>query len=155
VNALRSLFADTVTLYNYASFKDSGAGGRRQVWKRAVIGGVQWREKIYRSQDSGGIVTFTTSVSVTIPVTARVSGGKRYVAPDTYAGLIGNNTDGAYWTLDNSGNDVIVFGDCPAEIGGEYALADLKREYPRHCVISAVSDATHPAFLKHWRVTGV
>jgi hypothetical protein len=57
---------------------------------------------------------FLKSVSVTVPLDADVEGGGTYVAPALYARLEG----GSNWTLDESGKDVIVYGECPAEIAG-------------------------------------
>ena len=49
--------------------------------------------------------------------------------------------------------DVVVLGDCPAEITGSYTITNLKKEYADSAIIYAVSDNTLRSFLKHWSVS--
>jgi hypothetical protein len=153
MSALSMLMTDTVTVYNYRSFKD-GAMIKSQ-WSRTVISGVQWKEEANRNVASNGTSQMDHSISVTIPASAQVEGGKAYVRPEQYASLPPD--DAGYWTLDPAqGKDVIVRGPCEKEIGGEYSITQLKKEYPA-CDIKAVSDNRSHAVpdLRHWKARGV
>jgi hypothetical protein len=144
---------DTITVYNYRSFKD-GAIIKSQ-WDRSVISGVQWKETANRNIASDGTSRMDYSVSITIPANARVEGGKIYVRPDLYVSLVPE--DKTHWTLDfKQAKDVIVHGLCEQEIGDQYTIARLKKDYPA-CDIKAVSDnRTHPVSdLRHWKVRGI
>jgi hypothetical protein len=107
---------------------------------------------VSRALGQGGLPVFLKSVSVTIPADAEVEGGKTYVDPETYARLEG----GSHWTLDErSGKDFIVYGECQAEITESYGAENLKKDFPRHCVVKAASDNTNASVLRHWKVSGV
>jgi|LSQA01.1.fsa_nt_gi hypothetical protein len=150
MNALKTLFRETITIYNYFSYKD-GTDIKRE-WRRTVIRGVQWRDRTNRVQDSSGVTRFEKSASVTIPLNAD-AGGKMYAAPAQYAAL--DPLDTGYWTLDDAGNDLIVSGDCLSEITDVYGVKDLRKEYPKTRAIQAVSDNTNAPILKHWKINGV
>jgi hypothetical protein len=136
-------------VYNYRARRAEDGGVKRE-WGRTVIRGARWRESVERSRDANGVTVCRRVVSVTIPVDAAVDGGKAYVEPEAYAALSG----GGRWTLDWQGNDVIVYGECPAEITEGGGAAALKKEFPRRCLIKAASDNTGAPFLKHWKAQG-
>ncbi|MDR1410802.1 MAG: hypothetical protein LBI91_01195 [Spirochaetaceae bacterium] len=153
MNALSMLMADTVTVYNYRSFRDGAAIKSR--WDRAVISGVQWKESANRNVLSDGTSKIDYSISIIIPANARASGGKTYTRPDLYASLPAG--DASHWTLDfKQAQDVIVHGLCEQEIDGQYTINRLKKEYPA-CDIKAVGDnRNHPVpDLRHWKVRGI
>jgi hypothetical protein len=153
MNALSMLMADTVTVYNCRSFKEGAAVKSR--WDRTVISGVQWKEAANRNVSPGGISMTDYSVSIIIPADARIEDGKNYIRPDLYASL--PIEDVSCWTLDfKQGKDVVVRGLCRQEIGDQYTITQLKKDYPA-CDIKAVSDnRSHPApDLRHWKVRGI
>ena len=142
---MRSLFTDTITVYNRTM------ANREPVWHRTVIRGVQWTQKSRISYDASGKNIYTTETSITIPVDADAR-GKRYATPKAY--LAAADPD-ALWTLNaESGEDVIVKGECPWNISDVYTLDNLKREYG-YVSIMAVSDNTNRAHLKNWKVAAV
>jgi hypothetical protein len=146
------LMTDTITVYNYRSYKDGTIIKSR--WDRTVIHGVQWKEAANRNVAADGTSQMDHSVSITIPANANTE-GKTYVVPARYASLPPD--DAAGWTLDPvQGKDVIVHGLCEKEIDGQYPIARLKKEYPS-CDIKAVSDNRNRAIpdLRHWKVLGV
>lgn len=135
------LFTDTVTLYNH--YRDST---RTDKWQRTVLRGVQYRDNQDAEATETGLKLYE-SVSLTIP--ADVDAGKRhYLSPEAFAASANRE---CYWTLNAAGNqDVVVYGECPAEITEEYSLASLKKEYG-FVTVKAVRDNTLRRLLKHWK----
>lgn len=142
---MRSLFTDTITVYNRTM------ANREPVWHRTVIRGVQWTQKSRISYDASGKNIYTTETSITIPVDADAR-GKRYAAPKAY---LATADPDALWTLNaESGEDVIVKGECPWNISDVYTLDNLNREYGYVSII-AVADNTSREHLKNWKVVAV
>lgn len=140
---MRSPFTETITLYNHA------VENRTEVWRRTVIRGVQWTGKRVNAFSETGKSVFEQQINLTIPINAD-TGGKRYVGPKEY-NTASDKTE--LWTLDpESGDDVIVYGECPAEISADYTLSKLARDYTM-VTIMAVSNNTHRAALKTWKVS--
>ncbi|MDD3212777.1 MAG: hypothetical protein PHY64_03850 [Eubacteriales bacterium] len=136
------LFGDTVTLYNRYRVN------RADAWQRTVLTGVQVRQRVEKTVDSSGLHV-ARSVSVTIPVDVD-AGGRHYLPPALFAG---SDNRAAYWSLDAEHNlDVIVLGECSAELTDEYTLDDLKKEHG-YATVKAVADNTLRPRLKHWKVT--
>ncbi|MDR2048365.1 MAG: hypothetical protein LBP69_02825 [Treponema sp.] len=153
MNALSMLMTDTITVYNYRSYKDGTTMKSR--WDRTVISGVQWKEAANRNVSSDGTSKMDYSVSITIPANAKTEGGKIYTRPDLYASL--PLEDITHWTLDfKQGKDVIVHGLCERETDDRYTITRLKKDYPA-CDIKAVSDNRNHAVpdLRHWKVQGI
>lgn len=142
---MRSPFTETVTVYNHT------VENRTEVWRRTVIRGVQWTGRRVNAFDSNGQSVFQQEISLTIPVDAD-TGGKQYADPKGY----NKSADKSMlWTLDPaSGDDVIVYGECPAEISEDYTLGKLARDYIM-VTIMAVSDNTRRARLRTWKVSCV
>lgn len=142
---MRSPFTDTITIYNRT------IANREPVWHRTVVRGVQWTQKSRISYDVSGRNIYTTETSITIPVDAD-AGGKQYAEPKAY--LAAADPD-VLWTLNaESGEDVIIKGECPWNISDAYTLDDLNSEYG-YVSIMAVSDNTNRAQLKNWKVVAV
>lgn len=142
---MRSPFTDTITIYNRT------IANREPVWHRTVVRGVQWTQKSRISYDVSGRNIYTTETSITIPVDAD-AGGKQYAVPKAY--LAAADPD-VLWTLNaESGEDVIIKGECPWNISDAYTLDDLNNEYG-YVSIQAVADNTNRAHLKNWKVVAV
>ena len=142
---MRSPFTETVTVYNHA------VENRTEVWRRTVIRGVQWTGRRVNAFDSTGKSVFQQEISLTIPVDADTS-GKQYAEPKAYNKA---HDKSKLWTLDPaSGDDVIVYGECTAEISEAYTLSKLAKDYTM-VTIMAVSDNTHRARLRTWKVSCV
>lgn len=142
---MRSPFTDTITIYNRT------IANREPVWHRTVVRGVQWTQKSRISYDASGKNIYTTETSITIPVDAD-AGGKQYAVPKAY--LAAADPD-VLWTLNaESGEDVIIKGECPWNISDAYTLDNLNNEYG-YVSIMAVSDNTNRAHLKNWKVVAV
>ena len=139
---MRSPFTDTITIYNRT------IANREPVWRRTVVRGVQWTQKSRISYDASGKNIYTTETSITIPVDAD-AGGKQYAEPKAY--LAAADPD-VLWTLNaESGEDVIIKGECPWNISDAYTLDDLNNEYG-YVSIQAVADNTNREHLKNWKV---
>ena len=142
---MRSPFTDTITIYNRT------IANREPVWHRTVVRGVQWTQKSRISYDVSGKNIYTTETSITIPVDAD-AGGKQYAEPKAY--LAAADPD-VLWTLNaESGEDVIIKGECPWNISDAYTLDDLNNEYG-YVSIRAVADNTNREHLKNWKVVAV
>lgn len=142
---MRSPFTDTITVYNRT------IENKAPVWHRTVIHGVQWTQKSRISSDATGKSVYSTETSITIPITAD-SGGSEYVNPKAFM-LAEDHSN--IWTLNpESGDDVIVKGDCPWNISDVYTLDDLNKEYG-YVSIQAVADNTSRAHLKNWKVAAI
>lgn len=142
---MRSPFTDTITIYNRT------IANREPVWHRTVVRGVQWTQKSRISYDASGKNIHTTETSITIPVDAD-AGGKQYAVPKAY--LAAADPD-VLWTLNaESGEDVIIKGECPWNISDAYTLDDLNNEYG-YVSIQAVADNTNREHLKNWKVAAV
>ena len=139
---MRSPFTDTITVYNRT------IENKTPVWHRTVIRGVQWTQKARISFDASGKSVYNTETSITIPKTADTS-GKEYVEPRVF---LAAETHSGIWTLNpESGEDVIVKGECAWNISDVYTLEDLNREYG-YVSIQAVANNTDRAYLKNWKV---
>lgn len=123
------LFGDTVTVYNHCAGK----------WYKTVLEGVQWVSKTIKTVDSDGKIHVIPEIGLTVPFR------EGYTHPKQYAG------EGFTFGIDNL--DVVVLGDCPAEITGSYTITNLRKEYADSAIIYAVSDNTLRSFLKHWSVS--
>jgi hypothetical protein len=109
---------------------------------------VLWEDERHYNVDGGGKSILSKTVSVIIPLEAD-TGGKAYVTPACYANLPAG--DLSRWTL--AEGDTIVYGECPAEITGEYTVRDLKWEY-KTAEIQSVADYTNAPMLPHWETGG-
>lgn len=139
---MRSPFTDTITVYNRT------VENRAPVWHRTVIRGVQWTQKSRINFDSSGKSVYNTETSITIPIAAD-TGGSKYLDPKAF---MLTEEHSKFWTLNpESGDDVIVKGECPWNITDVYTLDDLNREYG-FVTIQAVADNTARAHLKNWKV---
>lgn len=135
------LFTDTITLYN--RYRE----GRTDKWQRTVIHNTQYREKVEKSVDAQGLHVAQT-ISLTIPVDAD-AGGRHYLSPTLFTGSEHREN---YWTLDAAhGLDVIVLGECDAELSDAYTLDTLKAEHG-YATLRAVTDNTVRTNGKHWKV---
>ncbi len=134
------LFGDTITVYNHLRI------GRESAWKRTVIRGVQIYQKVKNDFTNNGESVYLTETSITIPYTAD-SGGKAYVPPDKFTG------EG--WTLNPAdGQDVIILRECEREIGPDYSVDMLIKEYGAF-TIKAATDNTRRPRLRTWKVVCV
>lgn len=142
---MRNPFTETVTVYNHS------VQNRADTWRRTVIRGVQWTGKRRNAFYESGKSVFQEEISLTIPIDAD-TGGKSYATPPEY---IKSQSKDRIWTLDpSSGDDVVVYGECIAEITEEYTLENLMKDY-QAVTIMAVSDNTRRARLKTWKVSCV
>lgn len=138
------LFTDTVTVYNYSRDSDS----EKEYWSRSVVHGVQWSHNKSEVSISGNTKTESKVESITIDF-QRNYGNKPYLPPDEYKKLSGEEKT-KYWTLDaKSGNDVLVLGEIEHEIGRQYRISELMKDYQYAVTVTAVSDNRNRPRLKH------
>lgn len=117
-----SLFTDTVTIYNKVSENE---------WKRTVVKGVQWADKIDK-QNNNGKISIARYASITFP-------------KGTYEGLILNSSNE---------EDCIVLGiieDNITNIKGQ-RISDLMKKYQKSGLIQSVNDNSNSDFLKNIKV---
>jgi hypothetical protein len=112
-----------------------------------VLHGVQYRAKVEKAVDGTGL-HLAQSVSVTIPVNTD-AGGRHYLPPHLFEG---SDNRVAFWTLDVAHNlDVLVPGECMAELGATCTLDQLKAQQA-YVTVKGVTDNTARPRLKHWKV---
>lgn len=122
------LFTDTITLYNHHDGK----------WRRSVLNGVQWQDKVTKTVDSNGKMHITPEVNITVPYR------DGYVSPNKYVG------NGFTFGLDDL--DVVVLGVCDKEITDSYTITQLLKDESKAATIYAAEDNTLRSLLKHWRI---
>lgn len=117
-----ALFTDTVTVYNKISDSE---------WKRTVVKGVQWTDKIEK-QNNGGKISVAKYAQITFP-------------EPVYDGLV----------LDVSKEeDCIIYGAVEDIITVEKGnkVSDLLKKYPKSGRIKSVNDNSNRDFLKNIKV---
>ena len=117
-----ALFTDTVTIYNKISDTE---------WKRTVVNGVQWVDKIERT-NKDGIISIAEYASITFP-------------EGTFDGLVLNPANE---------EDCIVYGAVTDVVDSNRGsrISDLLKKYQRSGLIKAVKDNSHRDFLKSIKV---
>ena len=120
-----AVFTDTVTIYNKISDME---------WKRTVVEGVQWSDKVDK-KNADGVIDVARYASVTFP-------------EGTYEGLVLNSYNN---------EDCIVYGTVEDVVGGNRGtrLSDLLEKYPRSGIIQSVNDNSNRTFLKNIKVAVV
>ena len=115
------LFTDTITLYQK---QESG-------WKRTVVEGVQWSDKLDKSLSTGKLMT-SKSASITFPEDVL------------------DQIDLTSFTEE----DAIFLGELTDEITSEkgFRLSDLLSAYPKSGVIRGVNDNSNRDLLKNIKV---
>lgn len=117
-----SLNTDTITLYNKISDTE---------WKRTVVEGVQWTDKVER-KNANEVISIARYASVTF-------------FDGTFDGLV----------LDSANEeDCIVYGAVTDVVDGNRGsrISDLLNKYPRSGLIKAVNDNSNRDFLKSIKV---
>lgn len=139
-----ALFTDTMTVYNY--MKDAEGV---ESWKRTVIAGVQWRNNKSELSISDGVQTEKKVESITIDFT------KNYKR-ETYVDFLEfekMEDKTGFWTLnERDGMDIVVLGESDREIGEEYKISDLRKDFHYCATVRNVSDNRNRSRLKHIKV---
>ena len=125
------MFNDTVTVYQYER-TDEG-----ESWKRTKIKGCMWSEKLIKAVGSDGIISMEKVVNITIPSTAKAE--REYINYMLYASQMAQ--DGLFTLNPTTNMDIVVLGECGAEITAEYTLSELMSEHIS-ATISSVKDNT-------------
>lgn len=117
-----ALFTDTVTIYNKISDSE---------WKRTVVEGVQWSDKIEK-KNADGILTVVRYASVTFP-------------DGTYNGLV---------LSPSNEEDCIVYGNVEDVVSCDRGsrMSVLLEKYHRSGKIKSVNDNSNRSFLKNIKV---
>lgn len=139
-------FTDVMTVYNYRRDADG------EHWLRSVVYGVQWKHGKRRVTVSDGVFTDDPEESITVDFQRTYEGNKPFVLPAEYRRLTAGQAPGC-WTLDQSNRmDVVVCGEIDQEIGAEYGISQLKKDYPYVFNVVSVADNRNRPRLKHIRV---
>lgn len=134
------IFTDTITIYSY--YKDNGA----EKWHRTVLKGVMWKRKRVQSVNIDGKLNIVDTVSITIPHRALYLPYKEFLLSSDRL---------SHWTIETASNlSVAVLGECDKEIGDNYRLKDLKRDYSDVVTLKSLADNTNRDHLKNWKVIG-
>ncbi len=145
----RSLFTDTMTVYNYHRDPDTG----QETWNRSVVRGVQWSHNKSEVTTTGGVQTESKVEKITVDF-QRKYGNKPYLPPQEYAKLPDGEREG-FWTLDaKQGKDIMVLGISEQEISREYRISRLSEDFQYAVTVASVSDNRNRPRLKHIKVTG-
>lgn len=143
------LFTDTMTVYNHRYDEES----ETDIWTRTQVKGVQWRHNKTEVSVSGDVQTESRVESITIDF-SRAYGNKPFLPFTEYQKLAGEECSG-YWTLNaQTGQDVLVLGASDREIGEDYRLSDLQKDFPYVVTVTAVSDNRGRPRLKNIKVVG-
>lgn len=134
------IFTDTITIYSY--YKDNDV----EKWHRTVLKGVMWKRKRVQSVNIDGKLNIVDTVSITIPYRALYLPYKEFLLSSDRL---------SYWTIETASNlSVAVLGECDKEIGDNYRLKDLKRDYSDVVTLKSLADNTNRDHLKNWKVIG-
>lgn len=134
------IFTDTITIYSY--YKDNGV----EKWHRTVLKGVMWKRKRVQSVNVDGKLNIVDTVSITIPYRALYLPYKEFLLSSDRL---------SHWTIEAASNlSVAVLGECNKEIGDNYRLKDLKRDYSDVVTLKSLADNTNRDHLKNWKVIG-
>ena len=143
------LFTDTMTVYNYHRDPET----EEETWARSVVKGVQWSHNKSEITTSGSVQTENKVEKITIDF-QRKYGNKPYLPPQEYSKLP-DEERGGYWTLDaKQGKDVIVLGSSETEIGRDYRISELFKDFQYAVTVTAVSDNRNRPRLKSIKVAG-
>lgn len=141
------LFTDTVTIYNFFRDKETG----EENWNRTVIKGVQWSHNKSEVSVSGGVQSESKVERITIDF-SRNYGNSPYLPPQEYRKLT-REERAKCWTLDQeTGQDIIVYGESEIEVGENYRLSHLRNDFQYVCTVTSVSDNCNRPRLKHIKV---
>lgn len=141
------LFTDVMTVYNYFGNGDSEA------WSRSVIQGVQWSHNRAEITVTDGVQSEGKVERITVDF-QRGYGNKPYLQPDEYRKLPPEQCKD-FWTLDaRTGQDILVLGISEQEIGREYRISALKKDFQYAVTVTAVSDNRNRRMLKQIKVVG-
>ena len=140
-----SLFTDVMTVYNHFYDETTEA----DLWKRTVIRGVQWSHNKVQTSISGGVMSEKRVESITIDF-QRNYGNAEYLDPIAFAAV---EDKSGYWTLNSrDGQDVLVLGETDREIGRDYRISSLKKDFQYCGTVTSVSDNRNRGFLKNIKV---
>ncbi len=138
-----AFFTDVMTVYNYRQEADG------EHWERSVIRGVQWRHGKRRVIADKGVFSDGPEESVTVDFRRGYTGNPSYLPPEEYRKA---ERVEEFWTLDPAdGTDVIICGEIFREVGKDYSISQLKRDYAGFTVVSVADNRNRPR-LKHIRV---
>lgn len=142
------LFNDVITVYNYRQNKDTG----KEIWKRTVVKGVQWRHNRKELSTSNNEQSFSRAESITVDFTHDYGNMAQYVPPHEFRRMPDEEISG-YWTLDaKEGQDVLVLGISEYEIGRDCRLSELSDLFQYTATVTAVSDNRNMPRLKNIKV---
>lgn len=134
------MFNDTVTFYNYNEDTEN--------WKRTVITGCQWSAETVKTVSTDGKLSISKVVNITIPVDRAIMPGK-YVDYRLYNAQAVK--EGLFTINPTTNADVVVLGECEADITAEYTLSQLVREHVA-ATVSSVTDNTLRPRLRNIKV---
>lgn len=139
---MNALFTDTMTVYNH--YIDSEGNDK---WVRTVVEHIQWKDGKTSVANDNGILTATATKSITIDFSSGLQ--KNFLSAAEFE-RTGQPTE--YWTLNTKDElDVLVYGECPAEITEEYTITNLIKEHGA-VTIKAVTDNRNRRLLQHIKV---
>jgi hypothetical protein len=146
---MTTFVSETITIYNKRAIGGVPPSPPTTRWDRTVIKGAQWEIQVKTNQDSQGKTTIDKVVQAIINKDAD-TGNKAYISPQDYAKLPADDLD--HWTLGQG--DIIVHGECTAEVTSPYTITSLRNDYPS-MEIRGVEDFTLVNILPHWEIYGV
>ncbi len=139
-----NMFNDNVTIYNYV--RENGIVS----WFRTQIENVMWSEKTETSVSSDRHINIAQTVSLTMP-TSKIKCDKEYM-PSVEWKKLSASDKGLYWTINASGQDVIVKGLVDKELSETYPPTELKKDFENVATVVVFTDTTTRNGLKHYKV---
>ena len=105
-----------------------------------------WKRKRVQSVNVDGKLNIVDTVSITVPYRALYLPYKEFLLSSDRL---------SHWTIETASNlRVAVLGECNKEIGDNYRLKDLKRDYSDVVTLKSLADNTNRDHLKNWKVIG-
>ncbi|MCM1308046.1 MAG: hypothetical protein NC223_05545 [Butyrivibrio sp.] len=137
------MFNEKMTVYNHTETEG------KEVWQRTVVDHIMWRHGKKHTEIVQGVMTSTTVESVTVDFERGRNAD--YLTPAQFERC---EDKAAHWTLDAESNmDILVLGECEAEISGDYTVSRLLKDYKGNCgTVKSVADSRNMPMLQHIRV---
>lgn len=137
------MFNEKMTVYHHME-----ADGK-EIWQRTVVNHIMWRHGRKQTENVNGVLTSTTVESVT--VNFERGRNAEYLSPALFERC---EDKSAHWTLDADSNmDILVLGECEAEISDAYAVSRLLKDHKGNCgTVKSVTDNRNAPLLQHIKV---
>lgn len=137
------MFREKMTVYNHTEIDG------KETWQRTVVEHIMWRHGKKQTEMVQGVLSGTTVESVT--VNFEHGRNANYLPPAQFEHC---EDKAAHWTIDAESNmDILVLGECAAEINADYTISRLLKDNKGNCgTVKSVTDNRNAPMLQHIKV---